>query len=193
MDPHRSRTDGIGRTAATAQGLLYLTTGLWPILAPRSFQRVTGPKTDVWLVKTMGALLAADGWHLLRERRAVHGLSRALVLGGADFTYGLRGRISRVYLVDGVVEAGFAALHAVALFQARAAKRKTGGTRAHRPDAFLREGNEWRAVPFGMPRPTGTTTSAFSAREVRADAGADRVDEASAESFPASDSPSFNP
>ncbi|MBV8580277.1 MAG: hypothetical protein JOZ86_06540, partial [Candidatus Eremiobacteraeota bacterium] len=36
----------------------YLATGLWPLLDMRSFELVTGRKTDRWLVKMVGALAA---------------------------------------------------------------------------------------------------------------------------------------
>jgi uncharacterized protein (DUF2236 family) len=50
----------------------YLATGLWPILHIRSFMAITGPKRDQWLVKAMGAVVAAVGAAValssLRER-----------------------------------------------------------------------------------------------------------------------------
>src|SRR5438874_11329800 len=48
-----------------AQGIYYLLTGLWPLLAISSFQRVTGPKHDLWLVQTVGVLIAVIGGTLL--------------------------------------------------------------------------------------------------------------------------------
>lgn len=39
------------------QATYTLLTGLWPLVHISSFLRVTGPKTDIWLVKTVGALL----------------------------------------------------------------------------------------------------------------------------------------
>ena len=37
--------------------LVYLATGLWPLFNIESFQQVTGPKTDLWLVRTVGVLV----------------------------------------------------------------------------------------------------------------------------------------
>jgi hypothetical protein len=37
-----------------AQSIYYIATGLWPVFNLRSFERVTGPKTDGWLVKQAG-------------------------------------------------------------------------------------------------------------------------------------------
>lgn len=46
---------------AVAQGAFYLATGVWPLLHMRSFEAVTGEKTDDWLVETVGALLTVSG------------------------------------------------------------------------------------------------------------------------------------
>jgi hypothetical protein len=46
-----------GRLVGITQGTYYAATGLWPILWMRSFEAVTGPKQDHWLVKTVGALV----------------------------------------------------------------------------------------------------------------------------------------
>jgi hypothetical protein len=40
-------------------------TALWPFVSLRTFTIVTGPKTDVWLVKTVGALLVVIGIALI--------------------------------------------------------------------------------------------------------------------------------
>jgi hypothetical protein len=78
----------------------------------RSFERVTGPKRDHWLVKTVGVLVTAVGMTLVRAggRGRVHpdvaflgGLS-ALALATIDVVYVARRRISRVYLLDAVPE-----------------------------------------------------------------------------------------
>src|SRR5438270_11614006 len=39
------------------QGVYYLLTGVWPLVSIDTFQMVTGPKTDLWLVQTVGALI----------------------------------------------------------------------------------------------------------------------------------------
>ena len=44
------------RVILFAQGLYYLITGVWPFLSMASFQAITGPKVDGWLVKMVGAL-----------------------------------------------------------------------------------------------------------------------------------------
>jgi hypothetical protein len=96
------------------QGAYFVATGLWPVVHWRSFEAVTGPKQEVWLVKTMGGLITAVGAALLAgglERsparaQRVLGVGSALALGLAELIYGARGRISPVYLMDAVVEGG---------------------------------------------------------------------------------------
>jgi hypothetical protein len=99
------------------QGLYYLATGIWPLAHMGSFLRVTGPKTDVWLVKTVGVLVAAAGGVLaMAGARRKDSLELALLatataggLAGIDIYYAARGRISRVYLLDAVLELGLVA------------------------------------------------------------------------------------
>jgi hypothetical protein len=97
---------------ALAHGAYYVATGLWPIVHERSFEAVTGPKTERWLVKTAGALIAAIGASLVvaaYERRVprsavVAGIGSAVGLGAVDLVYALRQRISRIYLADAAIE-----------------------------------------------------------------------------------------
>lgn len=93
---------------AFAQGLYYLVSGLWPLANIETFLRVTGPKTDLWLVKTTGLLIAVIGAALLAgrggEALAVLGAGAALALGAVDVVYSLKRVISPVYLLDAAVE-----------------------------------------------------------------------------------------
>jgi hypothetical protein len=103
------------RALALGHGGYYLLTGFWPIVAIGSFQAVTGPKTDLWLVKTVGLLIAAVGASILVSFRrpgietVVLAAGSALALGSVDVVYSLRGVISKVYLLDAPVEAALAA------------------------------------------------------------------------------------
>src|SRR3954463_8414121 len=98
-----------GRSAlAIAQGVYFAATGIWPIVDMRSFEAVTGPKVDKWLVRTVGVIVAVIGGALFSAgaRRSVTpeiaGLAICLVagLGLIDLIYASRGRISKVYLAD---------------------------------------------------------------------------------------------
>jgi hypothetical protein len=99
-------------------GVYYLLSGIWPIVSMRSFERVTGPKTDKWLVKTVGVLVTVIGGTLiygsLRDAPTspTRFLARASAIGLAaiDGTYVLKRRISPIYLLDAVVEVCLAAL-----------------------------------------------------------------------------------
>ena len=102
-----------------AQGVYFLLTGIWPLVSMRTFEAVTGPKVDRWLVKTVGVLVAVIGASLLADASRpsrgtrVLGVGSAAALGGVDVVYSLRGRISKIYLVDAVLEALVVALWAV--------------------------------------------------------------------------------
>lgn len=99
-----------------AQGAYFVVTGIWPILHRRSFEAVTGPKVDRWLVKTFGALVASIGGTLIvggvevpRSRTlSVLGIGSAVALGLAELVYVRKGRIARVYLLDALLEGAIA-------------------------------------------------------------------------------------
>lgn len=109
------------RVVPAVHGAFYFVSGLWPIVSLRTFERVTGPKVDGWLVKTTGGLIAAVGGALLvgaRERPTAAertlAITSALALATADVVYaGLRKRISRVYLFDASLQCGLALAHAI--------------------------------------------------------------------------------
>ncbi len=93
-------------------GFYYLLSGVWPILDSTSFQVVTGPKTDIWLVKTVGLLLMVTGLVLLAaaHRRRIHPELLILAIGDAmaliviEVFYWADGTLSAIYLLDAVVE-----------------------------------------------------------------------------------------
>lgn len=79
----------------------------------RSFEAVTGPKADKWLVQMVGLLAATIGGTLLNGARhggridqAVFTLAilSALSFTAIDTTYALRRRISPIYLGDAACE-----------------------------------------------------------------------------------------
>ena len=111
------KTGSVSRTAVALQAAYYLTTGIWPLVHRRSFEAVTGPKTDFWLVQTVGAVVAAIGAGLaLAVRRGdlstelrTTGALAAGGLAAIDVVYATRGRISSVYLADAALEGLFIA------------------------------------------------------------------------------------
>src|SRR3982074_3065328 len=103
-----SQTAVLAARTPIAQGGFYVVTGVWPLISIRSFERVTGPETDRWLVKTVGSLIAVVGAvvALAGARRrvtpevALLGVGSAAVLLAADVIYVAKGRIPVVYLLD---------------------------------------------------------------------------------------------
>lgn len=94
------------------QGSYFLITGIWPILHMKSFEKISGPKHDHWLVKTVGTLIAVTGGVLLSavRRKSIPlevtklAQGQALALGTVDVIYSTRGRISKIYLLDAFIE-----------------------------------------------------------------------------------------
>jgi hypothetical protein len=122
------------------QGPYYLLTGLWPLISIRTFQLVTGPKTDHlptgreadhWLVMTVGLLVTAIAITLLMAARrrsfapeiAVLAIGSALGLMAIDVIYVVRNVIGPIYLVDAAIELPLIAAWMVAVFQS-AGRRK---------------------------------------------------------------------
>lgn len=107
---------------AWLQGIFYLITGLWPLVHMPSFLAVTGPKVDLWLVKTVGVLIVVIGAVLLvGARRRTVGPELALLAGGSaaalagvDLVYALSDRIWDVYLLDALAETALVALWGIA-------------------------------------------------------------------------------
>lgn len=100
------------RTLAALQGVFYLATGVWPLIDIASFQAVTGPKTDLWLVQTVGVLIGVVGLVLLfavwsgriTPEVAVLAAGAAVGLASIDVVFVTRGVIDRIYLADAVAE-----------------------------------------------------------------------------------------
>ena len=103
-----------GSLVALIQSLFYVVTGVWPLVSRASFERITGPKTDFWLVRTVGVLITVIGLVLgvagLRRSAttelALLGAGSAAGLAGIDSVYVTRQRVSRVYLLDALAELG---------------------------------------------------------------------------------------
>lgn len=98
---------------ALVQGLYFLITGVWPLLSINTFQKVTGPKNDLWLVQTVGVVVAATGAALVLAGATgdvsppvvLLAIGSAAGLGGIDIVYTAKRVIAPIYLADAFVEA----------------------------------------------------------------------------------------
>ena len=98
------------------QGLYYLATGLWPLIDVKSFMIITGYKTDIWLVKTVGALIIPIALTILSNLfirtnplpALILCLSSAIAFTSIDLYYSLTDVINDVYQVDAVLQVCFA-------------------------------------------------------------------------------------
>jgi hypothetical protein len=94
------------------QGIYYLITGIWPLLSMQTFEAVTGPKTDDWLVQTVGALAATIGITIINGSRRqgptadifVLATLSAISFAAVDIVFASVGIISRIYLVDAAIQ-----------------------------------------------------------------------------------------
>jgi drug/metabolite transporter (DMT)-like permease len=106
------RDDGLVRTFSMSQGLFYALTGFWPLISRRTFEKVTGPKHDFWLVNTVGVVIGTIGLMLIsagyngRVTPEIRGLAAGTAAGltGIDLYYVKKKRIPRIYLLDALGE-----------------------------------------------------------------------------------------
>ncbi|WP_372636722.1 hypothetical protein [Fodinibius sp.] len=93
-------------------GLYFGFTGIWPLVHMRSFLFVTGPKTDLWLVETVGILVLVIGLGLVAAglRKQVSFPLSIIAIGSSvglmiiDVVYVWSGVIPPVYLSDALLE-----------------------------------------------------------------------------------------
>jgi hypothetical protein len=104
------------KTLAAVQAAYYLPTAIAPFVSRRAFEKITGPKTEWWLVLTVSVLVGSIGGALgVAARRepgpetVLLGAGSAAGLGLIDVVYVSRGRISPMYLFDAVLELAVAA------------------------------------------------------------------------------------
>ena len=94
------------------QGIFYFITGVWPLLHIESFIWISGPKYDIWLVRTVGILLTVVGLVLFSAgmNRRINDETFLLAVGCAagltvvDIYYASIDRIWNVYLLDAAAE-----------------------------------------------------------------------------------------
>lgn len=104
-------------TVSLAQGGYYFLTGIWSILSIGTFQKVTGPKHDLWLVKTVGVILSVIGAALIVAgsrgefvpSTVVLAVGTAAGLAGVEVVYVIKRIIAPIYLLDAVAELLFIA------------------------------------------------------------------------------------
>jgi hypothetical protein len=101
------------KTVILIQGIYYLLTALWPLFHIRSFEKVTGPKTDHWLVYTVSVMIfcsslvflsAGLGPFMIGKEILILAFSNALVLAAVDIIFSLKNIIRKVYLLDAAAE-----------------------------------------------------------------------------------------
>lgn len=97
---------------ALLQGIYYFVTGLWGLLHIESFMMVTGPKEDIWLVKTVSVLIIAISLVFLlagyrkKVSLEVIVLAIACALGfiAIELYYTAIDRIWEIYLLDALAQ-----------------------------------------------------------------------------------------
>ncbi|MEI6950509.1 hypothetical protein V9K67_25220 [Paraflavisolibacter sp. H34] len=97
------------------QGIYTFLTAVWPIVDIESFLKVSGYKTDIWLVKTVSLLLLSISLCLLLSIFSkgpylpitVLMLTLSVSLAYVDFYYALNDTISNIYMADGAAQVVF--------------------------------------------------------------------------------------
>ena len=105
---------------------MFLLTAVWALVDIQSFMVITGPKTDVWLVRTVAVLLICISLFFLlsskkseESRITLTALVFSFGLAYIDFYYTLNNTIRWVYALDGIVESMFGLLWLYFLFSPR--------------------------------------------------------------------------
>jgi len=109
---------------AFVQGIYFFVTGIWPLFSMSTFLKVTGPKTDLWLVKTVGVILSVIGLVLAFASRvhevnlsiALLAIGSSLGLALVEFIYVAKRVISPIYLGDAFIELALIAWWALDIF-----------------------------------------------------------------------------
>jgi hypothetical protein len=101
------------KTLLIIQCFYYFITGVWGLVHIKSFMAVTGPKTDIWLVKTVSVLIVSESLCFAAALTCpiylpviVLAVTSAIGLMAIDIYYPLKGRISSVYIIDAFAQLG---------------------------------------------------------------------------------------
>lgn len=100
------------RITLWVQTIYYFLTAAWGLLDIESFMLVTGPKTDVWLVKTVSILLLAVSFsfvpYLFIKTNywpvILLAVCCCIFLAGIDIYYAGKNVISAIYFVDSIAQ-----------------------------------------------------------------------------------------
>ena len=100
------------RVTLWIQTLYYFITAAWALVDIKSFMEITGPKTDIWLVKTVSVLLLAISFCFLAHLFIKANPWPAIILAACcciflafiDFYYAGKQTISAVYFLDGIAQ-----------------------------------------------------------------------------------------
>jgi hypothetical protein len=101
------------RAILLVQTIIYALVALWALIHIDSFMLVTGPKTDIWLVKTVSLLSLAVTFCFITQLLlpvtdpipvTVLAMSCCVFFATLDFYYAGTDVISDIYLVDGVIQ-----------------------------------------------------------------------------------------
>ena len=124
-------------TLLLIQGLYTSVTAVWPIVHIRSFMEVTGYKEDIWLVKTVSAVLLSVAACFLFASHSttlntpvyILAITSAIALAVIDFYYSMHDVISNIYQLDGMLQVMFFICWAIILVRMYDG-RKTGSIKA---------------------------------------------------------------
>ncbi|MBF9254458.1 hypothetical protein I2I11_14230 [Pontibacter sp. 172403-2] len=100
------------RLIALIQGVYWLPFGVWPLVHMPSFLWVTGPKVELWLVRTVSLLLIVIGAVLIAAAASKRvtpeikwlGAGGAAAMAFVDFYYSMQDVIWDTYMLDGIAE-----------------------------------------------------------------------------------------
>lgn len=112
------------QTVLLIQGLYYFVTAAWPLVHVRSFEAVTGPKLEHWLLNTVAMMILCSSFVFISaglspfrpgKETLILAFSNALGLVAIDIIYSLKNVIRKVYLLDAAAEGALIVLLVLSL------------------------------------------------------------------------------
>jgi hypothetical protein len=96
------------------QGFFYIVTGSWPFFSRKSFEKISGRKTDWWLVITLGLIITVIGsvliiasFNSITKETVILANGTAASLLFVDLFYVSKNIIPKIYLADALIESVF--------------------------------------------------------------------------------------